>query len=313
MRLHACLLLGIGCRSALPTPLGPASTSATITASEGGTLELEGATLDIPAGVLEADTEVRLERVRCGGALQGDLFAGCVWRVDGDAGLNGRYQVSLPTDADASMVARADGAWRRLLDTSVDQRGVHGSRSGWSLLTAVTQVPPSCTDPPFTACGGDVEGTWTLDSSCIQVSDLFLSYGGSDPYASCEPGEAIVSEYPFREGTLTFSGDGAPSEGEEGASSYSDQGTERVLQVDTLTHACAATTGLQCDPQYCVEDAATCTCTWETHVAASVGGGYWSYVDDTTLRRDNSTTPYCVEGDRLTLELGEGRYATFTR
>ncbi|QDG49432.1 hypothetical protein FIV42_01370 [Persicimonas caeni] len=77
-------------------------------------------------------------------------------------------------------------------DTSTEDTGGGGG--------GVTATGDTCEAIEFTACGGDLVGTWTLSSGCVTPSTL-------PRYTECEPVDIAVSVSPA--GDLTLADDGS--------------------------------------------------------------------------------------------------------
>lgn len=136
--------------------------------------------------------------------------------------------------------------------------------------------------PDFTPCGGDVTGSWTLESTCFDPPN---------DYASC----AGASRTHTYTGTLTFGADG----------SY-------VVDLIATTHLvlpadCVATTS-DCDPTAGCVIAGDGSCTCDSTEPSSLGPTTWTVAstDPTAVIltfEDGTELPlfYCQTGTRLTL------------
>jgi hypothetical protein len=169
---------------------------------------------------------------------------------------------------------------------------------------------PSC--PNVTPCGGDVVGTWTVTSSCLQVTgNLDLSLAGAGcPYAPVTGSLQVT-------GTFTASADGT----------YADHTTVSGAEQFTLAPSCLSisSTSVTCDGAAsiiknlgfatlgCTPAAGGgCACMGTVQQMGGLGivsptpatgGNDTTSGDVVTLSGDsgNTTYAYCVSGDQLTV------------
>jgi hypothetical protein len=278
-----------------------------ISAREGGRIELEdGAALELEAEVLEEDAEVTLIRETCGGVYSAPAFDSCLYRVKVAGGvLGGRFTMTLPRRASgknaspACTIAQTDDGWRCLADSS-DAGNAHvasASREGrFSTRVIDPEIPDNrATDLDFEACGGELEGRWSLvlfGGTAQQASGV--SSIGPDPYASCDRFDVLIDS-PFTvTGHITFSADG----------SYEFGAGHQVAKHSLVTLDCLSTIGEACHPD-CTVHGDVCECLWPDAEGESGGGGSWRLGETPgTFVRDETTTRYCVDGDQLILEQG---------
>ena len=169
----------------------------------------------------------------------------------------------------------------------LDQVGDVGSvfsRDGMPIDTTCEPMPMPC--------GGDVVGTWALESSCGYDTI-------PNPFSDC-PGSTFMVEPQAHTGTITFENDGTFVQD-------IDYQNQVVFSLDTMACAmvdCATFEGfLQMgDPTAsCVDDMGMCTCTIPPPPSMMVMGNY-SVMDNVIsleVGADVQDVGYCINGDRL--------------
>jgi hypothetical protein len=174
----------------------------------------------------------------------------------------------------------------------------------------------------LSACGGDVEGVWTVEDLC--VADAARIAGMSNDEPECE--DLFVGAHTDGTGTATFS-DG-------------DASSSIVMTMDlhaVWTPAClSAVSGLQSvdiertctslDREYaenpkftgasCMIVAGNCDCIVSAESTLVLGSMYTLAGTQITFAGDSGPTDYCVRGDRLQMSAmmgGERMLLTLTR
>lgn len=288
------------------------SESRVVEAAVGGTLELEdGARLTLSVEALSQDTEVTLRRETCSGVYQAPSFGGCLYTVSLAEALKqgGRVELELPvretTSAQSCLLAQGGGDWRCLGDSAGVERSVHGSASqGGEFSTRVAPIDAprlqGCFDAEFSACGGDPTGSWRLVRGCGTMQQIVgASFsGGTDPYASCEPHSARESLDYSIEGDLLFETNGQ----------WSWQHSDRVLKQSVVTVECLQQVGAECTGTV---TAGVCEQSIIKSQGTGGGGGEWHIDTHGSLWRDETLTPYCVDGDRLLLQPSDATGAPY--
>ena len=156
-------------------------------------------------------------------------------------------------------------------------------------------IDPTCDSTPA-PCGGDVVGTWAIESSCG-----FEAF--ANPLEEACPGSTFTIEILSQTGTLTFEDDGSFVQDlalesqavltlDPMACFGSDcAGFEALLQMDTPDATCQAM-------------GPSCTCTFPDDGASEQAMGTYA-VDGTdlvlTTPDGTSAAPFCVAGDRFDL------------
>lgn len=160
---------------------------------------------------------------------------------------------------------------------------------------------------PFTACGGDVTGTWSVTGVCIT--------GVTD--SSCTSATLAVTAQPS--GTLTFNANG----------SYSDTATITATESATIPASClsgasdctAFETALQgqtgVSGATCTGNVATsCQCSIVLTPQTDSNVGTYTTAGTALTRTPTgataTTTPYCVQGNTLRLQVLDSSGATTT-
>ena len=169
----------------------------TITAAEGGQLSTDSgvATLDVPAGALAADTELTVT------VGEGNADTASAIYEFGPDGQVFEQPVTLtimyegdPGEGNQAVIAVKDGdTWTAIAGSSRDGVRVSAPVEHFSafaiIITAAGAVQKGeCSElaDTFNACGGDVVGTWTIDTLCIywDPNDNPLAGPGS-PFEQC--------------------------------------------------------------------------------------------------------------------------------
>jgi len=181
-----------------------------------------------------------------------------------------------------------------------DGGGTGGSKAGGS----------SCSD--VAACGGDVAGTWTVSSSCLQISgELDLSLVGAGCPSVPVTGSLHVT------GSWTATGDGVYSDDTmtTGTEQFTltpscliisstpvtcDGAANIIKNLGYASLACTSTSGGGCDCTATIQQAGGLGL---VSVAPVTGGNYTSSGNALTLTGDVGDTSYttCVAGTKLTL------------
>lgn len=162
---------------------------------------------------------------------------------------------------------------------------------------------PSCSDDVvfgFTACGGDLTGTWKLVGWCTGTEVPT----GSGFDAGCSG--ATVSTIATPTETITFSSDGTYSSG---------QFTLASTRTETIPTRCLATS---CDPgdlaintggtmgATCSISGSNCVCSGEQTSTAVAQTGTYTISGTTVTTNDGNAHLYCVRGALLEMAPSPG-------
>ncbi|HWP08110.1 MAG TPA: hypothetical protein VNN72_20345 [Polyangiaceae bacterium] len=180
----------------------PGSTSAEITAADGGDVVLGKATLSIPGGALAEDTTVTVESSKPSSSLpDASSLAGLVYDL-GPTGTEFSEPVALTLPLPAAPGAGKEAviaylnedtnAWEDLT-TTVGKDGAsadisHFSRYVIRIRNTNVEQPGGEVECSFTACGGDPTGTWQIATACLSGDT-----GSDDPFGGkCDAGTVDV-------------------------------------------------------------------------------------------------------------------------
>jgi non-reducing end alpha-L-arabinofuranosidase len=182
--------------------------------------------------------------------------------------------------------------------------GVHGSGGGGG------SAGGAC--PNVTPCGGDLVGTWTVSSSCLNVTgQLDLTLVGAGCASAPVTGSLEVS------GTWTANSDGTYTDGTLTTGSEQFTLAPDCLVISSAPVTCAGVGSILASLGY---DTVTCTdatgggcaCSATVHQtgtlgwvspAASTSGNYTTATNVVTISGDagDATYPYCASANTLTL------------
>lgn len=302
---------GDGGNTSAPDPDEGQTFTETITAAEGGTLATAsgGAQIAIPAGALDADTEISIEVMPASGEAQTSIYE---FGPDGTTfaqpvTISIKYDGS-PGDDKKAVLAWHDGSeWVEVAGSGVASGVVSGDVNHFTRFTIIlvgTQavIVSDCADiaTGFEPCGGDVKGTWSITDICIADTAM-----GSNPFEESCPEATWVTEWIW-DGTVTM------------------DGTTMTQNLTSMTLSAEITLPLSCLPPdsgcteliemmgegtTCEQNGETCECT-RTEVdpvnepmvqTYSVDGNYIVTIDADS--GSETRVAYCVQGDQLVSEV----------
>ncbi len=188
-----------------PTPAAGTGTTTTvrITAAQGGKVADPGgtATLTIPAGALEKDTDITLKLTAAGGQALTQVYE---FGPDGTkfikpASLEIKADAKLAPEGKSLAVAIGAAGTFTALEGSTFANGVATAPiahfTSFTVIfvdgKAVLVPPASCVDAAssFKPCGGDPKGTWTFTDFCLDAGQI-----GRDPFESKCTGSSVTGE-----------------------------------------------------------------------------------------------------------------------
>lgn len=186
--------------------------SVDIKAAEGGTLTATGGSINVPPGALAADTTITVDvKDKSAYANSSDVAVNVF-----DFGPNGTkflkpvsmtidlQGVAVPSGKTAKIAYYDGSAWKTLDDSQVAGGKVTATTTHFTPFTVVfsggTQTSGSC-GGAFTACGGDLTGTWTFSAACANVPPTALNA----PWSTCPT--ATISATIDMQGSITFNAD----------------------------------------------------------------------------------------------------------
>lgn len=287
-----------------------------ITAAAGGTVEGGGASLDIPANALAADTTITLVTSDPSGVPDVATVKGKVFDFGPDGTtFDPAAQLTMPTtgtpgENEKFVISWLDEENNVWVDINGTVAGTTVSAPVSHFTKFVVRIIPgggSGEQCMFSTCGGDLVGSWTIASACI------LS------------GEESISECPSAEVTLELDQDGTV-EFEAGG----DYSTSFMNNGATMTAVLPASCmGEYENPASCTalgthlsegtvvtctgDVAVSCTCTmvFDGDEAPDTESGTYTTDGNTvtlTPSGENETPEtldYCVEGNTLTVQSTE--------
>lgn len=196
--LAAVAMMVVGCG-------GAAVPAQKLKAAEGGTVTAAGLKVTIPAGALAADTAITVTVSDKATAPDAANVVSSVFTLGPD-GTQFSTPVSLVMDFDGAaapsgkklvIAVLQGGAWQALADSAVSGTQVTATTTHFSQFAIVwvdgQAVVSGCSAIPFTACGGDPSGLWTIVAVCHDEPV------GAPKFASC-PGSAPTNEFKVTDG-----------------------------------------------------------------------------------------------------------------
>ncbi len=154
-----------------------------------------------------------------------------------------------------------------------------------------------------TGCGGDITGTWTIASVCLNEPDSTLTE--TCGAVNMHIGSATAT------GTLTFNADGTQSQNFTAV--IEDTlifPTSCVANATVCTQSEAAVNAQAgASDGHCTFSSAGCTCTFKVTQTNTDGGNYQVSGTSVTFQNtgeDPETDPYCVSGNKLSLQTSDG-------
>jgi hypothetical protein len=290
-----------------------ASTEKMIMAADGGEVALgeAGVKLSIPAGALAADTMISAEVISKSGLMDAEHLAGNVVEFGPD-GLQFEAPVMLelevddakiPADAEVSLAwfDEKTKAWKDLPGSKLEDGKVSAETTHFTVFAVrfvvaangdVVQDAGECSDT-FTACGGNIEGTWNIVSGCANVTKPLGNAGGQCQGASLSLGIDITGDIVIGGGTI----------------SGTLNMTSEVTQI--LPKSCVGGSCPMADPEdegdfVFVDKGDTCEGTQsdsdsnEINGSYRVEGGTFVTTDpETGAEESDDMTEYCVTGNKL--------------
>lgn len=293
-----------------------------MSASEGGELTLDdGAILTVPPRALDADGEVTFTRRTCGGVFGSSRFASCLFEVNSTTQLAQPFSIGLPERDEASAagactVRQSAPGWPCLAERDTTSVKPLAKASAFSLFATRATVSPMddmrMMDVSFVPCGGTLEGSWEIvgaTGTADQVDSVVWIRRAADPRAACGVGEHLEDKPFTMTGGIVFAPAGQDAKDGRGSATVTE-GLE-VRSYTITTQACLDRVGKSCDNAdfgnehegRCVPHDDLCECDAFDGGGAFIGGLTWSYAGDGLVNLENEQSRYCVEGDRLSLEV----------
>lgn len=288
---------------------GTDSASMKITAAKGGKLTLGKAALNIPAGALDSDETITVETVAPSSDLpDADSVKGMIYDFGPDGTKFSKpVELTLPsagkpgTDEVAviSWLDEDKNAWQDL-ETTTNADGTLTAEVSHFTNFAVRFNGVVSSDCDFSACGGDVVGTWKVTSVCAEIAG---------PVIDVCP-DALATLDLTLDGTATFNADGTRSTDFTGKSTITYKLSAECLGTITMGHPPASCDVLNKDadatsgdgPTTCTGDPAdACSCTQENPESHDVKTGTYTIDGNTMTSMDDgddmpTTAEFCIKG-----------------
>lgn len=283
----------------------PQTVSKDVSAATGGTVEGPGVKLDIPPGALSEDTTISVTVKSKAGIPGQDTVASSVFEMGPD-GLQFSQPVTVRLDFDASnppadstaQIAVLEGStWRALGDSAVSGSSVTATTTHFSTFAVVWtagsgQTGGMCGND-FTACGGDIVGTWAFSAACATLAP------GTDPFGGQCPTATMTLEVDVS-GTVDFAGDGT----------YAVENTVAVTMTADFPKSClpqGATCEAIADEKPVTDTGDSCLLTDAQPAETNSESGTYTASGSTLTLTDQGGTPedgeYCVTGSTATVRL----------
>lgn len=292
--------------------LAPAEVTELVVAEDGGELTLDdGTTLSVPPGALNSDAEITLVRETCAGVYASRAFPSCRYGVEAPgAELDGEFTLSLPRTQGAAESSACLAAWsdEGFVCLAAADQGSDTVTAPASLLTSFVVMTtldevrdPQQVDLPFTPCGGDVIGDWSLVATNGGAFSFTSELPELDDYATCDADEHYQSYRSSLEETLSFQEGGWPTEDPaEVKNHFESNASEENFEFKVVTEGCLERVGETCSPD-CNNHEGVCECLLPRGGGGGGGETFWWYADETTLAFFTTEYSYCVEDDMLSL------------
>jgi hypothetical protein len=293
------------------TKVKEGSTSKQITAADGGTLEdVSGtASLAIPAGALEGDTQITVA------TTNSDDTDGPIYDYGPDgtkfskpATLAIEWDGKVPEDKKAVLATYEDGKWVEIAGSKYADGKVTGPVSHFSKFsiiiignTAVAVSECSKIAADFEPCGGDPKGTWTFAEFCFDNFNLG-NFGGSGQCTGAKVDMDVTMEGEIEiTATQVIPG---PS-------------TSTMKMNMSVPKSCIGTdcTALESEPdpddgesgQTCTDEGDTCSCSsTQTNTDTDNSPEDYKVVGNTLVVTDadgDTVHEFCVNGDTMDVRI----------
>jgi hypothetical protein len=302
------------------------SISKAIKASEGGSVALGAkAAVNIPAGALPADVDVSVKEFPKAGQPDAANLGSNVFDFGPDGTkfskpvtLTLEFKGTVPEGKKATIAFLENGKWEVLADSKVSDGKVVASTNHFTPFVVFfngsgEQTGGQCGEG-FTACGGDLAGTWTYAAAC-----LTLAPETADPIEGC-PEASFGAEIDV-DGTVTFNGDGTAAIDQTVSITTSLRYPKACLTAQGLPAGTPCTQLFEEDkPGKTVTEAAdACFVNEQQEPKLNKKSGTWSATgNDFTVQFEGDDAPstgtYCVKGREGTfrVEQDKGQIVQYT-
>lgn len=289
-----------------PDVAGPEGVSVDVSAADGGTVASEDgkAELTIPAGALAEDTTITLAVEAASGDAQADIYN------FGPDGLTFLKPVKLAIDVAGTVpegkkavLAWLDGdKWTAVEGSALADGAVAGDITHFSKFTIIFTedeiiLSSDCGElaTSFVACGGNVDGKWKFDDVCFDQASL-----GENPLKDSCPTATMSVDLTW-DATVEFAG-----------GNYTMNLVKQEMNLLLTVPKTCLPVGSGCDvfgeDMTCVDTGETCECTKiEINEEGNSETGTYVVEGTSLVMTDSdgevSTSPYCVSGDKVAVEI----------
>ncbi len=276
-----------------------------ITAADGGTLATESgyASLDVPAGALAADTKltVKVEAAASGTASSVYDFGPDGTQFSKPVDLTIKYNATPPTDKKPVLAMYDQDKWVEIsgssfADGKVTAKVEHFTKFSVIIVDNKVVLTSSCGDvaDKFSACGGDIVGSWKIADYCVPNTIL-----GDVPFTNCSEAKWEV-DMDWKDAVITITS----TTSEISAYTMVSKVTLFVPKTCIDNQPC---TEIGDDFGACTEESGVCKCTktTEKEIPASPATNYTIEGNSIVSTTGEVTTksPYCVQGDKAIIEM----------
>lgn len=185
------------------------TTSATVTAADGGTVALPSgaAQIVIPAGALSADTDITLNTLDVAGMVDEDRLGSYVF----DFGPDGttfaeKVEISLksggvPSNMEVNLAWLDGDKWTKVPGSKLDGDMIVGEVDHFTKFVVyftekevvIVTDDPICKDLEFVPCGGDPVGVWEIETFCMETRVDANESPWAEQFPECGNGNSYYS------------------------------------------------------------------------------------------------------------------------
>jgi len=296
-------------------------------------LEGNEARVVIPAGALPADTQITIEQLGTGGMPDRSSLASDVYDFGPDGiqflqpvTLSIALEKTVPQGKTPVLAVLENNAWvtvpgSALANGFVTAQVTHFTRYVIRFIEESTVIASDCSSFEFSACGGDMVGTWKIRDVC------FEQQLGHNPYAAYPACQSTVYGVTMDwTGTWIFQRDGTATVRDYGYTSWLDVRLTDAC-INAVFAGAAPATWCQelsdaSEDLNCTYASGACSCTSpaETRTLPEQSGTWSTSGSTLTMGRqgdtDSSSQLYCVSGNTAVVQFqmeGVPAYMIFER
>ena len=278
----------------------------TVMAATGGTVETESgsASVDIPAGALDGDTEITVTVEAPDGDTASSIYDfgpdGTVFNVPVTIGID--YEGTPGTEKKAVLAWHDGQKWVEIPGSDLEGGTVTGEIDHFTKFSIIIVddklvLVSDCAEVPaeFVACGGDLIGTWTFADICFEDQVL-----GENPFEENCPEATAEFEMDYT-GSMTIDAT-TITQNMETMSMSSHFEVPLTCMVDGQCTALNDEENMTCqaEGELCVCDAAHVQSEFEPMVMTYTIDGNNLLITD---EDGTDTVPYCRQGDSAVVKI----------